>query len=298
MRAHKVAGFSAIAAFALIGNMTEASAHERVGDASGLSVAAPSIAVLVVGILFLFFTAIRLPRQPRWRPVFGTAAVLVLALDLLPPLDAYADDHLGAHMAQHLVLMIVVAPLLILASIDRSLLQLLPAWGRRRMTRVAHSRLVVFAASLIGPAAALGWSVGAMWAWHLPGLYAAATQFPALHAFEHGSLLLSSLLFWYWILDSRALRRVAYPVQALLLTAYGVAGGLLGAVLVFAPRVWTTRLVPIPGIDALAEQQLAGVLMWVPAGFLVVGGVLVILLRWMRDPSPGSARPCQVREFG
>jgi putative membrane protein len=222
-----------------------------------------------------------------------SAGLVVVAAALASPLDALASALFSAHMVQHLLLMVVAAPLLVYARPAAALVAGLPAGGRDVARATASGGLRGIGRAATRPVVV--WSLGALalWAWHMPSLYEGALEHDVLHVAEHASFLVVSLLFWHVVLSSGTRRGVARPVAALLVFAAGVQGTALGAVLLFA----STPLYPahdagaaLWGRSPLADQQLAGSLMWgIPAVVYVVT-VGWLLFRWFAEmddePSP------------
>lgn len=204
----------------------------------------------------------------RATPAAGRAGRfhLATALALLAafgPLDAWAARSAALHMVQHMLLVVAIAPLWVLA-------RPLPQWraalgGRRLWAWPARTSRRPLAMALLHGAA--------LWFWHAPRPYALALQDPVWHAIEHAFLLVTAALFWSAVLHAGSSSR-GQAMLALLLTV--IHTGLLGALLTFA------RL-PLYG-DArdLADQQLAGLIMWVPAGFAYVFAAAHCGRRWMR----------------
>jgi cytochrome c oxidase assembly factor CtaG len=213
-----------------------------------------------------------------------TGALLVLAIALASPLELAASSVFAAHMVQHLLLMLVVAPLLVCGRPVVVLGQALPLRGRRLFVRL-RARPSVRAARdvLLHPVSI--WAIGAvvLWAWHLPALYEAALRHDALHAFEHASLIATSALVWAVALG-RARRSLAVPAASALLFATALQSGALGAVLALARRPLYpihASVAPTWGLTPLEDQQLAGGLMWVPPGIVYVVVIAGLLARWL-----------------
>jgi len=193
---------------------------------------------------------------------FHLAAVLCVAA-LLGPLDDWAKTSTAAHMVQHMMLMVVIPPLWVLS---RPLPQIAAGTGAAGamlwtpMLRLARHPL--YAAYLHG---------GLIWFWHLPTFYMLAVEHPWWHAFEHACFLLSGGVFWWAIL--RASRQnAAWALLALLLTLMHT--GFLGAILTFAHT-------PLYGeARSLADQQLAGLIMWVLGGIPYLVASAWISNRW------------------
>ena len=214
------------------------------------------------------------------------AGEIVLLLALVSPLEALAGLLLSAHMAQHLLLM-VVAPLLLLAGRP----QIAFAWAlpRKWMEAVTlHDgwrlpRSVLQASVRPLPAALLHGL--ALWVWHAPSAYEAALKSTALHALEHAMFLGTALLFWHSVIGSARRASVAAAAMlAMLITI--IHSGFLGALLTFAPRpLYATYAATVPtlGMATLEDQQFAGILMWFPAGFVYLFGAVTLAWRLLGD---------------
>ncbi|HLI27996.1 MAG TPA: cytochrome c oxidase assembly protein [Chloroflexota bacterium] len=208
------------------------------------------------------------------------AGLLTLVVALLSPLDTLADRYLfSAHMAQHLLLLLVAPPLLLLG---------LPAPLARGLIR--HPLLGPIERGLGHPAVALALYTSAMLGWHVPRFYEAALASAQLHAVEHLTLLTTAVLFWWPVIQPGAASAALDPLGALLyLLVASAPGTLLGAVLTFAaaPLYPTYAAADDPlglhpltrgawGLTPLVDQQLGGLLMWVPGGlgYLLAGGLV------------------------
>jgi putative membrane protein len=221
-----------------------------------------------------------------WRATAFAAGWLTLAVALLTPLDTLGHALFSAHMAQHLLLILVAAPLLVLSAPLGPLLVGLP--GRAGATLGAWwrgSRLLRRAWHLISaPAAAWGLHTLALWVWHAPSLYQAALTESWLHGLEHAAFLGTALLFWWALLHPRPNSAwMAAPGGALYVFTMGLQSGLLGALITFAPQPWYPAYAGTTaawGLSPLDDQQLAGAIMWIPAGLVYLGGALAVLAAW------------------
>lgn len=213
-----------------------------------------------------------------------SGALVVFAVALASPLEVAASSLFAAHMVQHLLLMLVAAPLLVCGRPVVVLSQAVPRRGRRSVNRVRARRSVRAAMDAVShPVAA--WAVGTvvLWAWHLPTLYEAALRSDAVHALEHASLVAASALVWAVALG-RARHPLAIPAAAGLLFATALQSGALGAVLALAQRPLYpihATVAPSWGLTPLEDQQLAGGLMWVPPGMVYVVVIGALLVRWL-----------------
>lgn len=252
------------------------------------------VAGLVGAALAYARGAARLRRRGARGPSARRAAsfwggLSALGIALVSPLDAAAGALFSFHMVQHLLLVVVAAPLLVAARPVRTLVAGLPAASRsvavRQGSAMARSGS---ARALRRPAVA--WTVATLvlWAWHTPTLYTAGVENPPIHALEHASFLVTSMVVW-----SVALRRSRATAgalgRALFLSAWALQSALLGALLLFG----STPLFPVHGegpaswgLTPLQDQQLAGALMWIPpsaVSLAVAAGILVGSFRAMDD---------------
>lgn len=247
---------------------------------------------VVGGCLLLLGGYGALARPLGRRALLFAAGVAALLLALVSPLDRLAHAYLfSAHMAQHLLLVSIAPPLLLLGLPPRLLGRLLAHPPARRLE-----------AALGNPS--VGWwaATGLLWVWHLPALYGAALAHDGVHLVQHGLFLASATLFWWPLLAPATARPPLAPWTTFvyLFTAMA-AGSVLGIVLAFAPPgLYPAYLTPPDG-DGLAalvrdgwglspgdDQQLGGLLMWIPGGFLYSLALFGALARWFAEPEEGA----------
>ena len=194
------------------------------------------------------------------------------------PSHRLTEQHLWGHMAQHVVLVAVSAPLFVLGAAGPAQLWDRPAdWRWRRLRRsMAGPRWPAWAGS------ALALHGAALWGWHVPGAYDLAVRRPAVHVAEHAMFLGTAVLFWSTV--AVAGRRANYGLGVVAVFLMALQGTALGAWMALAHSAWY----PVyaagghrPG--ALADQQLAGVVMWCPGGFAYLVAALALFQAWLRD---------------
>jgi cytochrome c oxidase assembly factor CtaG len=218
---------------------------------------------------------------------------LLAALD--SPLDALSAALFSAHMVQHELLMIVVAPLLVLSRPLGVWIWAFPKPVRMGLGRAARARPVHAAWRwLTLPTVAWVLHATALWAWHAPRLFEAALANAGIHTLQHASFLLSALLFWWTIFgEPSQSARNGHAMLSLFTTMAHT--GALGALLTLAPGLWYPSYVEpctALGFDPLQDQQLGGLIMWVPGGLAYLVGGLVVASRWlMRRSAPAFATP-------
>ena len=223
----------------------------------------------------------------RRRALGFAAGMLMLGLALLSPLDVVADALFSAHMTQHLLLILVAAPLLVSGAPMLAMIAALPRgaareagrwWIRRRVLRsVAHR--------VTSPGVVFALHLAALWFWHLPGPYAGALAVPALHALEHVSFLATAALLWWVIAPSHGRPRASDGEAIAMVVGTLMHGGVLGALITLADHPWYAAHISAAGrfgMRALEDQQLAGLIMWVPSAAVYAVTGAVLFLRWFR----------------
>lgn len=236
-------------------------------------------------------------RQALW---FLTGWIL-LAVALLSPVDTLGDELFSMHMLQHELMMLGAAPLLVAG---RPLAVFL--WGFGQKTRQRIARFVKMRAiqrtwsGLTRPATAWTLHMLILWAWHFPSLFQASLANDWVHALQHFSFLASALLFWSALIGPQhAHRHFGGSVLYVLTTA--IHTGILGALLTFSPYAWYPAYAGKTeawGLSLLEDQQLGGLIMWVPAGFvLILAGMLFAARAIAPQPSrlANTAAPLERR---
>ncbi|MCG2591200.1 cytochrome c oxidase assembly protein [Ramlibacter sp. XY19] len=213
------------------------------------------------------------------------AGWLALAMALVSPLDALGGWLFSAHMVQHELLMVVAAPLLVLGRPLAAWAWALPAGASRAVGRwTGRGPWSLLWGALTDPLAAWALHALALWSWHVPALFDAALHDEAVHIAQHVSFLATALFFWWAVLGHDPRGRygpgpsVAYLFTTMLHTAA------LGALLSLAPTPWyPAYLIPAAslGVDPVQDQQLGGLVMWVPAGFAYVAAALSVVGRML-----------------
>jgi len=219
------------------------------------------------------------------------------------PLDEAAEALLSAHMVQHILLLTVAPALLLLGDPLLPLLRGLPdAWRRSLVAPLLRWRSLRAAVHwLLHPLAALLLSSVIFWSWHLPTVYQLALRVPAIHLVEHASFLAGGLLFWYPVVLPWP-GRPRWPSGAMIpyLLAADVQNTVLAAVLTFSDRVlypsyqFHSRATEAA---ALADQVLAGVIMWVPMSVVYLVPAAWLTIRLLSPGPPASLARLRPRVF-
>ncbi|WP_207540897.1 cytochrome c oxidase assembly protein [Sabulicella rubraurantiaca] len=268
-----------------------AAAHAGAAPDEGLgwSFDAWTTVPLVVGGLLLGLGWMRLAR----RTVHGTATLrrragllalgwAGLVLALVSPMAAAGHLSFSAHMLQHEILMLWSAPLLVLGRPLAFLIWGLPEAARPGLARLLHAPVLVhLGRGLTHPVAATLLQSAVLWLWHAPQLFERALDIPAWHVAQHMSFFLSALAFWVAMIDRCPRTLAGRCLAALCLFATSLVSGALGALMAISESPWYAGyarlgLTPL-GLSPAEDQQLAGLLMWVPGGLLHAAAALALL---------------------
>jgi putative membrane protein len=248
--------------------------------------------LVVSGLLFIVgWTRLRARSHGDTKRWWRRAALFaggwgVVAAALVSPLHAAGERSFAAHMLEHELLMLLGAPLLVLAEPLVVMLWALPSGVRRGAGALVRSggvsRLWARASE---PFTATALQAASLWLWHAPVLFDLALGSPAWHAAQHLSFLVSSLLFWTAMLHRSTrptMTMSSRGVAALCLFATSIVSGALGALMAMSQSPWYAgyaRLGMSPfGLTPVEDQQFAGLLMWIPGG-LVHAIVALVLIR-------------------
>lgn len=211
------------------------------------------------------------------------AGWLFLVLALVSPLDSFGDQLFSAHMVQHETLMLLAAPLLVLGRPLAAWAWALPMPWRRTVGGFFHLPAWRKPWQLVtGPVCAWFLHAAALWLWHLPALFEMALSHPAVHSFQHLTFLFTALLFWWSVLNAATRKAQGIALVSLLTTFLHT--GALGAILTLAHTDWYpsyAATAPAFGLSPLEDQQLGGLIMWIPAGAIYLVSGLFLGATWM-----------------
>jgi putative membrane protein len=203
--------------------------------------------------------------------------VNLMFLSLFSALDELGDRYLfSMHMLQHLILMMVGPPLVLLGT---------PGWLIEPLLR--HSVVLRLGKALTHPFVAFTLFNADAWLWHAPPLYDATLFNQNLHILEHLSFVLFGLLYWWPMFSpvKEGLPRLSIGGQVLYLFFGSMPMVLLGAGLTFAPPLYAPYLYAprVWGLSPATDQQLGGLLMWVPVSLYMIVIMSILFIRWMQQ---------------
>lgn len=259
----------------------------------------PSIVIGVVAAAVLYWrgwrplSANRPSARRFWNAAAFYAGLTVVVLSLESPLDVLAAHLFTFHMIQHLGLIVVAAPLLILGDPGLTMLRGIPLSTRRSVLgAIAQSpkirRLGVVGRPFRSPTFVAVLFVFDLYIWHWSVLFNSTLSNGTIHVGEHLCFLITALLFWSQIIDQRGLHaHLSYLQRALYTVLVGAAGNVLAMYLVFAPRPLYAGYASLPsrlyGMSTLVDQQIAGAIMWVPVLFIFGATFSALLYKALQE---------------
>ena len=272
-------------------------------SAAAWPVGAPFFVVLAAALLYALGGSRRGPghrdrSERRWRSLafYGGLLTIVVALDT--PLDPLAEKLLSAHMTQHLLLLMVAPALIVISAPWLRLWQPLPLGFRRTVAKsVARGRWAAplrwLGRTLSRPLPAWIFFNGVLILWHVPALYDATLSNQAVHDLEHATFFAGGLLFWLQVIDSPPVRaRLAYGLRAVYLTGALLVSWVLAIVLALASGPFYSAYADLAhrpgGLSALADQQIAGGIMWVPGSIPFTIVFIWAVYHWLEPETEAS----------
>jgi len=223
------------------------------------------------------------PRHPvpGWRRGAFFAGLAVVAVALLSPVETYADALLSVHMAQHVLLTLVAAPLLLLGRPGELALRVVSPERRRRWLAVGRGRAARLASSPL-----VAWTLFAVAGWviHFSPLFDAALRSRPVHAAEHALFLATALLFWWPVVGGHPGRRpLPHPVRLLYLGVAMPQNTFLALAVLGADSVLYAHYADLArtwGPTPLADQRQGAGLMWVAGDLILLVSVLLVAAAW------------------
>lgn len=224
-----------------------------------------------------------------WRAWCYAAGLLTVLIALVSPIATFTSLFFFMHMIQHLLLIMIAAPLIWLGAPMLPAMWSFPRRTRRRIGRLFRDSHPVHGVFhfLTRPGVALTLFILVLTGWHYPALYDAAQGRSIIHDLEHALFFGTALLFWWPVIHpTGGRRRLPYGAGILYLFPAKLAGFVLGAGLTLTDTAFYRTYVEAPrlwGISALGDQQLGGLIMWVVGGLLYIVPLLALVLMMMRE---------------
>jgi len=230
----------------------------------------------------------------RWQVWCFYAGIVALFVALISPLHAMSRVLLSAHMAQHLLLLAIAPPLLVLGAPSLPIAAAVPEGWRAAGHRIGRSPLFRALARTFGnPVVSWLLALSVLWGWHAPALYQAAVRHESIHALEHVTFFASAMLFWWRAIQPSGRRRLARGLDVLYVFTGSFQGAALGFLLAFASApLYAVYSVTAAawGLTPIQDQQLAGVIMWLPTGLIYLVAAGGLFLQWLQATERATQR--------
>jgi cytochrome c oxidase assembly factor CtaG len=266
----------------------------------GWSIQLPLAYVVIAAVLYLV-GGTRYSRaahtRERWREGAFALGLLTIVLALESPLDGYADQLFWVHMLQHVLLLSVAPPLILLGRPWPRMWLGLPVGPRTRIGRtLARARWTAGLRALARPRQAWLLFAATFVGWHIPAAYDATLRAPAIHDLEHAMFFFTGLLFWAHVVEPGPLRaRLSWPARIAYLLGAMIVGWILAITLVIVPHPIYAPYAAVVhrpgGISALTDQQLAAGVMWVLGALPYAVTLFIGLYRWLEPDRRANSRP-------
>ena len=270
------------------------SGHEH-GGAAGWTF--DPLVTIPLGIVLLVFLAgqrqiAHRSRIERKRPWLFLGGWLVLALSLISPLHEGGERSFTLHMIEHELIMLVATFLLAASHVGGVLAWGLPAPLRLTLGGGWKAPLSSLWRRLTDPITATILQAVVMWVWHVPALFDRALASQGWHVAQHLCFIASSLIFWAAMIDTR---RNSYLLSAACLFVTSLVEGALGALMALSVSPWYSAYAAMAlsgiGLDPTSDQQLAGLIMWIPGGLVHGGAALGLLYHWLKSNEESRGLP-------
>jgi putative membrane protein len=283
---------------ALAGAASPAIAHNDHGGSPPGWTFDPLVTVPLAIVLLTFLVGQRRlasrSKVERKRPWLFLGGWLVLALSLISPLHQGGERSFTLHMIEHELIMLFATFLLAASHAGGVMAWGLPASLRQLLGGGWKAPLASIWRRLTEPVTATIVQAVVMWAWHAPALFNRTLESQGWHVAQHLSFILASLLFWAAMLDSR---RSSYLLSAACLFVTSLIEGALGALMALSMSPWYSAYAAMGmsgiGLDPTTDQQLAGLIMWIPGGLVHGGAALGLLYQWLKTSEQSHGLPSQ-----
>lgn len=228
-------------------------------------------------------------QHPWWRTTLFYGGLTMYLLAMESPIDRLGEHHFSMHMIQHEMVMMYAVPMILLGAPTTPLLRGLPGWLRHGVVRPLAGRAPTRMAyrAITHPATTIVLLTAVVWAWHLvPGWWEASLLDQKIHDLQHVSFTTVAMLFWWNVIDPRPLHsRIPHLARILYIFGGSLPKHVLAAMLTFAPHPFyptyeqARRVIPI---DPSTDQQLAGLIMWVPSEMVTLIAMAIVFFMWLR----------------
>lgn len=255
-----------------------------------------SMAVLWYGLGLRRMEEERAPVVGMSEMVAFAGGIAVLFVALVSPIDTIGEELFSIHMVQHLLLMLAAPPLLVHS---RAPIVFFWAFAPRRRRQLGRwwvkARIPIAYAALMHPALVWIVSSGALMLWHIPAMYQWALSDPVVHTVEHLCFFVTFLAFWTLVIEPSGRRRLDYGATLIFVATAATVGGFPGVLMILASRpLYPAHAAGAAawGLTLVEDQQLAGLLMWIPAGFVHLASICWLFRKWLVEAGRRAPKIC------
>lgn len=253
-----------------------------------------SLGLYLMGMLRLWRKANNSKSVLKHQLLFFWLGWLTLVIALVSPLDPLGVHLFSAHMVQHELMMIVAAPLLVMSRPFGVWLWALPPGWRESVSTACRKPAIALSWNFLTNSLA-AWTLHALilWIWHAPAFFDTALVDNDIHTLQHTSFLVTALFFWWTVLRDGATKSGCGIAIVYLFTTM-MHTGALGALLTFSATPWYSGYVYTStalGWEPLVDQQLGGLIMWIPGGLVYMGAALMLGARWLQLGQQSRSMP-------
>src|SRR5262249_50071116 len=227
-----------------------------------------------------------------WEVVCFASGWVALMIALVSPLHPLGRELFSAHIAQHEVLILVAAPLIMLGRPGIGLVCSLPLQTHRLLAGFTGSQTwKSLLRTIAHPLLTCMIQAVALWVWYIPALFQASLTNRTVHDAQHLSFFLSASLFW-WSLFQVKRGPTTYGAGVLYLFITSIHSGVLSALIAFADSIWYPAYGNTSqswGLTPLEDQQLGGLIMWIPAALVYLFAAFALVIGWLRESGSSGA---------
>jgi len=254
--------------------------------------------MMIAATTFYLAGCLRLQKENALKQVLGAARIgaflggmLTLIVALISPLDALAEHLFSAHMAQHMLLMVIAPPLFVCSRPIMTVLWAFPLVKRKALGAWWNSaaRLKSIYDVITTPWGSWALASVTLWIWHIPNLYDWALANEYIHAMEHFCFFLTSLLYWRPVITPHHQRQQGVAMVSVI--TFALHSSFLGALLTFASRpLYYHHSSSDSVLTPLEDQQIAGLIMWIPTNLIYLAVISWLFIAWLEKTEHAAIR--------
>ena len=263
----------------------------------------PIPSLFLLGALYLYINGLSNWPNPShhisaWQKASFGAGIFVLFAALQSPIEPLAEHYFSIHQAQHLMVRMIGPLLILLGAPLTPMLRGMPVWLRRGVVRRIVRRRVAhwLYGKITSPVFTILAFLGLLFFWQIPGPHDLAVQNDLIHEVMHATMLTSGFLFWWVVIDPKPRQsRLHYGLRILYLGLIVLPNTLLGAAITFQEGLIYSAYQALPqpweGMTHITDQQLGGLMLWVPGDMMSVISAGIVMMMWYNREMAENPNP-------